>query len=1279
MKRFMVLALCALPVPAAAQEDDRGYLTALLEDNLSGAGRKITITGFEGALSSKARIAALTIADEEGVWLSLKDVVLDWNRSALLTGNVSVNELTAGEIVLARLPETEADSSLPAPEATPFALPELPVSVKIGKLATPRLSLGPTVLGQPVEAVISAAVSLEGGEGEAQLALDRMDGGPPGKLALTASYANGSRVLALDLQASEGAGGIAASLLGLPGTPAVDLTVKGEGPLDDYAADLRLLSDGEERLAGRVSVSVPGADEPQGALGFTANLGGDLAPLFAPDYAEFFGPDVALQAIGAKGADGRLDLSQLQVTTRALELGGSLSLAADGLPEKIDLKGQLGLDGKPVLLPLTTEERTLVDHADLAITFDAAQDEAWTANVQVQGLSRADLTAESARIIGNGAIVREATPRNAWGLLDITLAGLAPRDPALAKALGDQLTGQVAFQWTEGQPTFDLTALTLNGPDYRFDGKLSIGGLDSALTLTGSGDLTADDLSRFADLAGQPLAGRASATLAGQTALLSGAFDVTGQVRGNGLKIGVAEVDSLLSGASTIDLAMTRDESGTRLDRLDIAAASLTAKANGTIATAGSDITADLAFADLRALGPQYRGSLNGLARFQGTPEAGRVSLDAKGQSLAIGVAEADNLLKGDSTIQAEATLAGSVVQLQRLEVNAASLGVKASGKIDPAGHDLSADLAFRDLRALGGGYRGTLAAKAAFKGTPENGSLTATATGTGLAIGQAEADRLLAGNSRLAANLRLQGGQIKIDSATLENPQLRVAAKGDIAGNQRQVTLDAALANLGLLLPEFPGRLSVTGKLADDGNGYNVDLAAKGPGGIALTTKGRMAPDFSRGDLAINGNAKADLANAFVSPTTVSGGLGIDLRLNGPLVPASLGGRVTLNGLRLANPALPNSVEGLNGAVSFAGGRAQLDLKGGLNSGGAFTVGGSAGLAAPYQGDITVALRDLQLKDPQLYQTKISGDLSVRGPLTGGAMIAGEILLKETELQVPSTGLGGAAGLEDLRHVAEPGDVRLTRQRAGLVPEAETAGGGGGSSRPFGLDLTISAPQRIFVRGRGLDMELGGSLRVSGTTANIVPSGAFELVRGRLDILGKRLTIAQAQLQMQGDFDPWLSVLASNESDGITSSVKIEGNASSPKVSFVSSPELPEEEVLARLLFNRDLSALSAFQAAQLASAVATLAGKGGDGIMSKLRKGFGLDDLDISTNAEGQTEVKAGKYISKNAYTEVEVDGEGKAKINLNLDVTPTVTLRGSVGAEGETSIGIFKEKDY
>jgi translocation and assembly module TamB len=82
------LALAApalLPAPALAQEDDRGYLTAFLEDNLSGAGRKVTVTGFAGALSSQATIEKLTIADDRGIWLTLDNVVLDWSRSALLS------------------------------------------------------------------------------------------------------------------------------------------------------------------------------------------------------------------------------------------------------------------------------------------------------------------------------------------------------------------------------------------------------------------------------------------------------------------------------------------------------------------------------------------------------------------------------------------------------------------------------------------------------------------------------------------------------------------------------------------------------------------------------------------------------------------------------------------------------------------------------------------------------------------------------------------------------------------------------------------------------------------------------------------------------------------------------------------------------------------------------------------------------------------------------------------------------------------------------------------
>jgi translocation and assembly module TamB len=51
MRKFLIslLVLLVLPFAALAQSDDRDTLTAFLEDNLSGSGRKVTVIGFTGA------------------------------------------------------------------------------------------------------------------------------------------------------------------------------------------------------------------------------------------------------------------------------------------------------------------------------------------------------------------------------------------------------------------------------------------------------------------------------------------------------------------------------------------------------------------------------------------------------------------------------------------------------------------------------------------------------------------------------------------------------------------------------------------------------------------------------------------------------------------------------------------------------------------------------------------------------------------------------------------------------------------------------------------------------------------------------------------------------------------------------------------------------------------------------------------------------------------------------------------------------------------------------
>jgi translocation and assembly module TamB len=265
---------------------------------------------------------------------------------------------------------------------------------------------------------------------------------------------------------------------------------------------------------------------------------------------------------------------------------------------------------------------------------------------------------------------------------------------------------------------------------------------------------------------------------------------------------------------------------------------------------------------------------------------------------------------------------------------------------------------------------------------------------------------------------------------------------------------------------------------------------------------------------------------------------------------------------------------------------------------------------------------------------------------------------------------------MRDVVHVREPADVYLTRARAGLTePEGDAAR----RVSSYPLDLTITAPERIFVRGRGLDAEMGGSLRLTGTTSDVVPSGRFSLIRGRLDLLAKRFTIDEGMIELQGALTPYIRFAAKSQADGVTATIVIEGEATAPEIRFVSSPELPEEEVIARLLFGRGLNNLSPFQAAQLASAVAELAGQGGEGIVSKLRSSFGLDDLDVMTDEDGSAAVRAGKYLSEKVYTDVTLGAEGKTEINLNLDVRPGVTARGTVGSDGSTGIGIYYERDY
>lgn len=1175
----LVLAMTlALPIETHAQDTDKDYLTAFLEDNLSDAGREVIITGFSGALSSRATVERMTIADDAGIWVTLSGVTLDWSRSALLSGRVEISALTADEIRIDRLPATQ-DSGIPEPEAQGFSLPELPVSIEIGRLAATRIVLGEPVLGSTIEGRLEAALSLADGEGQASLDLSRTDDGPSGQVALTASYANTSRQLVLDLAVQESADGIASAVLGLPGRPSVDLTVLGSGPIDGFVAEVMLRTDDVDRLAGQVTLQGDAA----GGTAFGVDLAGNFAPLLVPDYAAFFGDTVRLEADGIRAATGAVTLKDLSLVTNALRLKGQLSLAADGQPLGFDLAGDIGLaDGSPVLLPLPGAEKTLIRRAGITLGFDAAAGEDWQLDAQVLDVQRADIAIGRLTLRGTGRIADTDRGTRLGADLQFSATDAVPTDPAIARALGSDVSGDLSAGFDEADGFLTVSRLAVQGQGYALDATGRVGGLDTGLNLSGTANARVDDLARLSDLAGRSLNGAATIELAGTGSPLAGTFDLTASIDGQSLGIDQPEIDRLLSGGARVDVSARRDETGTDLRLVNVTAATLTARANGKLSSTQSDIKA-------------------------------------------------------------------------RLD--------------------------FRDISALGAAYRGALALDAGFSGTADNGRLQLSGKGTDLAVGQTELDRLLGGTSTLAADFGVKDGIVTLTAASLENPQVSATASGRAEGRTRAISVQARLANLGLLLPDFPGPVTIAGTATDQGSGFQLDLRGKGPGQIDAALSGKLAPGGRSGDLRLTGTAQSALANPFLRPRAISGPARFDLRLAGPMRFGAVTGQVSVQDGRLSDVELGVSLRDLGIVANLAGGQANLMAQGALTTGGRVSAQGSIGLDAPNVANIRIALDRAKLRNPDLFEAETSGTLSLSGPLAGGARLTGRIDIPTAEIRVPSSGLGSLGTLPEITHRGDTSPVVETRRRAGLFGSSQVGTGGRGPSDGpvYGIDVELVAANRLFIRGRGLDAELSGRLRLGGTTANVVPSGQFSLVRGRLDILGKRLTLSEASLQLQGDFVPFLAIAASNQSEGVTSTVRIDGPAGDPVVRFSSSPELPQEEVLARLLFGRGLQNISVLQAAQLANAVATLAGRGGDGIVGRLRKVFGLDDFDVTSDAAGSTVLRAGKYITDNVYTEVEVGQDGKSEVNLNLDIRPGVTVTGRVGADGQTGLGVFLEKDY
>ncbi|MBB4039694.1 translocation and assembly module TamB [Microvirga flocculans] len=625
-------------------------------------------------------------------------------------------------------------------------------------------------------------------------------------------------------------------------------------------------------------------------------------------------------------------------------------------------------------------------------------------------------------------------------------------------------------------------------------------------------------------------------------------------------------------------------------------------------------------------------------------------------------------------------------------------------------------------------------------EGTPDASRFTAAATGAGFNLdaqgrlipGDATRIELSAftarrGSRRLAlaqpATITLQKGAVTLSNLVIAADQGRIALSGtvgdrlDLSVDIRNVPLQTAeivapdlglagivngnaaiagtmtsptgtyrLTAAGLATNETrqaglpPISVEAQGRLADQRAGIDARIAVGRAGTLQVAGSVPIDPADEL-DLRVSGRTDLALANNVLSASgqRLTGAANLDLSMAGPLRGPRIDGTITIANASFADALQGIQLNGIAGRLAARGQvlsiesfTAQTPKGGSLSASGRVTLDPAAGLP----GDIRITGSRAQLVSNQTVEANADLDLTLSGPLLSRPRVAGRVDIITMNVAVPDRLPTTLRPLPGTKHV-QPTPTATARLALARRQQSVSAKGA-----PFraDLDLMLTAQNRIFVRGRGINAELGGDLKLQGTSQDPVAIGAFELRRGRFDLLGQRIEFVRGRLDFSGDLTPSLDFLAETQAGDVTARIGVTGPASSPEFTFSSEPDLPQDEILSRILFQRPSGGLSAGQALQLAQAVAQLSGGSGNDAFESLRRSLGVDSLDITVGAGGGPGVGVSRYISDNVRVGVKAGAQpNESGVTVDIDLTRRLKAQGEVNAEGGSSVGLGFEWEY
>ncbi len=449
------------------------------------------------------------------------------------------------------------------------------------------------------------------------------------------------------------------------------------------------------------------------------------------------------------------------------------------------------------------------------------------------------------------------------------------------------------------------------------------------------------------------------------------------------------------------------------------------------------------------------------------------------------------------------------------------------------------------------------------------------------------------------------------------------------------------------------------------------ASLRPLGPGAGSWTTRLLAAP--LSGGVRYNGPSAVLFSLAGFPNQNLSGPVAVAADFSGQVRAPKLVGQLRGEKLTYENEIWGTRLTQMSVTGRFDNDSLEIDQLEAVAGSGRLSAAGTIGLSAEqgFPVDITARFRNARLARSSALGASATGQLRITNGPDGG-LIEGRIIIPEARYQIIRQ---GAAEVPELTGVYRRSELTADGKRPTRVKPVGI----------FRLNVSIVADNRLFVSGMGLESEWSARMRVTGTSAAPIVTGEARVVRGTYNFASRRFELTRGTVNFEGGpfADPRINISASTTAEGVTANINITGSGQAPRIAFSSTPSLPQDEVLSRLLFGDSVTNLSATEAIQLAAALNSLRATGGGlNPLGQLRSAAGIDRLRIlgEDDTTGRSmALAAGQYLTDDVYVEIITDARGFTAVQLEVALTRALSLLAQTGAFGGSRAGLKYSKDY